>query len=151
MAGLINYCEAAEQAEILQTTPTPRPAVFLDRDGVLIEEVGYLADPGQVVLIAGAGPAIAALNRAGIPAVVVTNQAGIARGYLSEARLAEIHGRLAALLAAEGARIDASTTAPTILPTGLFLTGPCALAASPNPGCCSKRQPTWESICRDRS
>jgi D-glycero-D-manno-heptose 1,7-bisphosphate phosphatase len=91
----------------LETSPTLRPAVFLDRDGVLIEEVGYLADPCQVVLIPGAGPAIASLNRAGIPVVVVTNQAGIARGYLSESRLAEIHGRLEALLAAEGARIDA--------------------------------------------
>jgi D-glycero-D-manno-heptose 1,7-bisphosphate phosphatase len=84
-----------------------RPAVFLDRDGVLIEEVGYLADPRQVVLIPGAGAAVAAINRAGIPVVLVTNQAGIARGYLSEARLAEIHQRLSALLAEEGGKIDA--------------------------------------------
>jgi D-glycero-D-manno-heptose 1,7-bisphosphate phosphatase len=90
-----------------ETRPTLRPAVFLDRDGVLIEEVGYLADPRQVVLIPGAGAAVAAMNRAGISVVLVTNQAGIARGHLSEARLAEIHRRLSALLAEEGGKINA--------------------------------------------
>jgi D-glycero-D-manno-heptose 1,7-bisphosphate phosphatase len=99
--------ETADGMAAQDTSPTLRPALFLDRDGVLIEEVGYLADPDQVKLIPRAGAAIARLNRAGVPVVLVTNQAGIARGYLTEARLAEIHRRLSALLTAEAAKIDA--------------------------------------------
>jgi D-glycero-D-manno-heptose 1,7-bisphosphate phosphatase len=83
-----------------------RAAVFLDRDGVLVEEVGYLSEVGQVRLIAGAAEAVAALNRAGMPVVVVTNQAGVARGYFSEERVAEVHRFLDGLLAARGARVD---------------------------------------------
>ena len=65
-----------------------RDAVFLDRDGTLIEEVNYLAHPEQVRLIPGAADAVRALNAAGVLVVVVTNQAGVARGYFPEARLA---------------------------------------------------------------
>jgi D-glycero-D-manno-heptose 1,7-bisphosphate phosphatase len=83
-----------------------RPAVFLDRDGVIVEEVNYLADPRQVRLIPGAAEAIAKLNRAGWPVVVVTNQAGVARGYFPESRIAEVHDHLSKLLAGHGARID---------------------------------------------
>ena len=85
----------------------PRPAVFLDRDGTLIEEVNYLAHPDQVRLIPGAAEAVARLNRAGWPVVVVTNQAGVARGYFPEDRIAVVHSHLAGLLAAFGARVDA--------------------------------------------
>jgi D-glycero-D-manno-heptose 1,7-bisphosphate phosphatase len=84
----------------------PRPAIFLDRDGVIIEETGYLSDPAQVVLIPGAAEAIARLNQAGIPVVVVTNQAGVARGYYTESRIHEIHARLDELLRRHGAHID---------------------------------------------
>ena len=83
------------------------PAVFLDRDGTIIEEVNYLARVDQVKLIPGAADAIARLNRAGAPVVVVTNQAGVARGYFPEERVAEIHAHLSALLAESGARVDA--------------------------------------------
>lgn len=85
---------------------TPRASVLLDRDGVIVEDVGYLADPERLAFIAGAPQAIARLNAAGLPVAVVTNQAGIARGYLTEARLHEIHARLDALLAEHGARVD---------------------------------------------
>lgn len=84
-----------------------RPAVFLDRDGVIVEEVGYLGHPDQLRLLPGAAAAIRALNLRGLPTVVVTNQAGVARGYFSEARVAEIHAALSQMLAVEGARIDA--------------------------------------------
>lgn len=84
-----------------------RAAVFLDRDGTLNEEVDFLTDPDELVLVPGAGAAVRALNDAGLAAVVVTNQSGIARGLLDEAGLARIHARLAELLAAQGARIDA--------------------------------------------
>jgi D-glycero-D-manno-heptose 1,7-bisphosphate phosphatase len=84
-----------------------RPAVFLDRDGVVIEEVEYLAEVGQVRLIPGAAAGIAALNARGIPVVVATNQAGVARGLFPEGRVGQVHAQLARLLAAEGARVDA--------------------------------------------
>jgi D-glycero-D-manno-heptose 1,7-bisphosphate phosphatase len=83
-----------------------RAALFLDRDGVIVREVEYLADPSQVVLIPGAAAAIARLNAAALPVVVVTNQAGVARGYFSEARVDDVHRHLSQLLEIEGARID---------------------------------------------
>jgi D-glycero-D-manno-heptose 1,7-bisphosphate phosphatase len=89
-----------------------RPAVFLDRDGTIIEEVGYLADPAAVVLIDGAAAAIARLNAAGVPVVVVTNQAGVARGYFPEECVGRVHDRLDELLAREGARVDGYFVCP---------------------------------------
>jgi D-glycero-D-manno-heptose 1,7-bisphosphate phosphatase len=85
---------------------TPKPAFFLDRDGVLIEEVHYLAAPDQVRLIPGAAEAVARLNGLGIPVVVVTNQSGVARGHFPETRVAEVHAHLDHLLADRGAAID---------------------------------------------
>jgi D-glycero-D-manno-heptose 1,7-bisphosphate phosphatase len=80
--------------------------VFLDRDGTLVEEVPYLHEPDRVVLVAGAGTALAALAAAGFALVLVTNQAGVARGYYDEAAVAAVHRRLAALLARDGVRLD---------------------------------------------
>ncbi|MBN9119079.1 MAG: HAD-IIIA family hydrolase, partial [Planctomycetes bacterium] len=65
----------------------PREAVFLDRDGTLIEEVNYLSSPEQVRLIPGADAAVRRLNAAGALVVVVTNQAGVARGFFPESRV----------------------------------------------------------------
>ncbi|MCI0704798.1 MAG: D-glycero-beta-D-manno-heptose 1,7-bisphosphate 7-phosphatase [Planctomycetia bacterium] len=84
----------------------PREAVFLDRDGTLIEEVHYLAEPEQVRLIANAAQAVRKLNEAGVLVVVVTNQAGVARGYFPESHVFEVHEHLSALLAQRGARLD---------------------------------------------
>lgn len=84
----------------------PRPAVFFDRDGTLNVEVDFLRDPDDLVMLPGAAAAVARVNAAGLPAVLVTNQSGIARGYLDEARLAEIHERLARELERESARLD---------------------------------------------
>jgi D-glycero-D-manno-heptose 1,7-bisphosphate phosphatase len=82
-------------------------AIFLDRDGTLIEEVGYLDRPERVVLYPYAADAIRALNRAGLRIVMVTNQSGVARGFFTEALVEEVHRHIAALLARGGARIDA--------------------------------------------
>jgi D-glycero-D-manno-heptose 1,7-bisphosphate phosphatase len=82
-------------------------AVFLDRDGTLIEEVGYLDRPERVILYPYAVDAIRAFNRAGLVTVIVTNQSGVARGFFTEAVVADVHRRIADLLAAGGARIDA--------------------------------------------
>ncbi len=79
------------------------PAVFLDRDGVIIEEERWLARVEQVRLIDGCAAAIRRLNQAGVPVVVVTNQSGVARGLFPEERIAEVHARLDRLLADKGA------------------------------------------------
>jgi D-glycero-D-manno-heptose 1,7-bisphosphate phosphatase len=84
---------------------TPRPAIFLDRDGVLIEDVHYLAAPEQVRLVPGSAEAIAALNRAGWPVVVVTNQAGVGKGLFPVEAVGEVHAHLSALLATFGATV----------------------------------------------
>ncbi len=82
-------------------------AVFLDRDGTMIEEVNYLSSPEQVRLIPGTVEAIRRWNHLGVKVVVVTNQAGVARGYFPESRVAEVHSHLSAVLAEGGATIDA--------------------------------------------
>lgn len=81
-------------------------AVFLDRDGTINEEVGYLSRPDQLRLIPGASRAIRLINEGGMKAVVVTNQSGVARGYFSEEMVETIHGRLDEMLREKGARID---------------------------------------------
>ncbi len=87
---------------------SPGPALFLDRDGVLIEDTGYLHDPAGAVLIPGIAALVAACNRAGVPVVVVTNQSGIGRGYYGWPDFSAVQARLAAMLAAAaaGARLD---------------------------------------------
>jgi D-glycero-D-manno-heptose 1,7-bisphosphate phosphatase len=88
-----------------------RPAVFLDRDGTLVEEVPYLHDPERVVLLPGVG-ALAAAAAAGYALVVVTNQAGVARGLYDEAAVDAVHRRLGELLAGVGVRLDAALHCP---------------------------------------
>ncbi len=83
-----------------------RPAVFLDRDGTLIEDVGYLADPSKVRVYRGAAPALRALRAAGYLLFVVTNQSGVARGYFPESAVKKVHRLLQARLKSQGARID---------------------------------------------
>jgi D-glycero-D-manno-heptose 1,7-bisphosphate phosphatase len=83
-----------------------RPAAFLDRDGTLIQDRHYLRDPSAMRLLPGVAEAIARLNRAGVAAVVVTNQSGIARGLLSEADYQAAVAKLDQLLEAGGARVD---------------------------------------------
>ena len=90
-----------------RSTNALRPALFLDRDGTINRHIGYLDRPGQIELLPGVGAAIRRLNQAGVLAVVVTNQAVIARGQCSEADLAQIHERLRELLAQYGAHLDA--------------------------------------------
>ena len=83
-----------------------RPAVFLDRDGTLIEERGYLSKLEDIALFADTAAALRRLRDAGFALVVVTNQAGIARGYFDEAFVQKAHRYLGEMLAAEGIVID---------------------------------------------
>ena len=84
-----------------------KSAVFLDRDDTIIRDVPYLNDPQAIQLLPGAAEAIRRLNEARIPAIMVTNQSGIARGFLTEEILSSIHDRLIRLLGNRGALIDA--------------------------------------------
>ncbi len=88
--------------------PALRGVVFFDRDGTLIADEHYLSDPERVRLRPGAAAAVRAVHDAGLAAVVVTNQSGIARGMFTEADYEAVRARLDALLAAEGARLDLS-------------------------------------------
>jgi D-glycero-D-manno-heptose 1,7-bisphosphate phosphatase len=89
-----------------------KPAFFLDRDGTLNEEVDYLSDPEQLVLIPGAASAVARLNALGIPVVVVTNQSGIGRRKYGWQDFAAVMKRMETLLALENAWIDAVYASP---------------------------------------
>lgn len=92
--------------------PFRRAAAFLDRDGTIIRDTGFLHDPAQVALLPGAASAIRRFNAAGLPVVIVSNQSGIARGLYPESAYHAVQARLVELLAAEGARIDASYFCP---------------------------------------
>ena len=83
-----------------------RRAVFLDRDGTLLEHYDYLTDPDQVRLAPHAGAALRQLRERDYVLVLITNQSAVARGMITEAKLSEIHGRMKALLAREGVFLD---------------------------------------------
>jgi D-glycero-D-manno-heptose 1,7-bisphosphate phosphatase len=83
-----------------------RRAIIMDRDGTVCEEVGYVNHVERLRLIAGSAEAVRQANRAGFQTVLVTNQAGVARGYMSEEIVGETHDRLRELLAEHDARMD---------------------------------------------
>jgi D-glycero-D-manno-heptose 1,7-bisphosphate phosphatase len=91
---------------------SPAPALFLDRDGVIIEEKGYIAKPEDVELLAGLPELIIEAKKLGMAVVEVTNQAGIGRGYFGWSDFVRVENRLTELLAARGAAIDAVFACP---------------------------------------
>ncbi len=97
------------------------PAAFLDRDGTLIEEREYLAEPEQVRLLPGVAAGLRALRDAGYRLIVVTNQSGIARGLIRPDQYEGVRRRIDALLAAEGVALDAVYHCPH----HPDITGPC--------------------------
>jgi D-glycero-D-manno-heptose 1,7-bisphosphate phosphatase len=90
-----------------------RPAVYLDRDGTLIEFVHYLRDPSEVRVVAGGAEAVNRLQAAGFACVVVTNQSVIGRGLLTEVGLAEVHEEMHRQLAEAGVTLDGVYFCPT--------------------------------------
>ncbi len=89
-----------------------RPGVFLDRDGTINEQMGYINHISRFHLLPGVGSAIKLLNDKNIPVAVVTNQSGLARGYFPAELLTDVHDRMQELLAEEGARIDGIYVCP---------------------------------------
>ncbi|WP_456431506.1 D-glycero-alpha-D-manno-heptose-1,7-bisphosphate 7-phosphatase [Thermosulfuriphilus sp.] len=89
-----------------------QPVVFLDRDGTINEEVGYLSDPRQLRLIPGAAEGIRELKLKGFRIVVITNQSGVARGYFDLDAVRTVNERLIELLEKEGAKIDGIYVCP---------------------------------------
>ena len=103
----IGVPEDLKRAQVLIPAMQRRPAAFLDRDGVLIMDDGYPYDPAKVTWIPGAAAAVKRLNDLGYYVFVVTNQAGVARGYFNEHQLKRLHEWMAMELAAQGAHVDA--------------------------------------------
>ncbi len=81
-------------------------AVFLDRDGTIIRDREYLADPAGVEILKGAASGIRALRQAGFMVMLASNQSGVARGFFTEQDIWRVHERMQELLAAEGAELD---------------------------------------------
>ncbi|MGH2710213.1 MAG: D-glycero-alpha-D-manno-heptose-1,7-bisphosphate 7-phosphatase [Actinomycetota bacterium] len=106
-----------------------RAAVFLDRDGTVIDEVGHLGEPERVVVLPGVPDALRRLADAGYALVMVTNQAGVARGYFTEADVEAVNAHTAELLLAEGVKLDGWYHCPH----HPDFTGPCA-CRKPAPG-----------------
>ena len=100
---------------------TAHRAVFLDRDGTIVADPGFLHEPGTLSLLRGAASAIRRLNDAGWLVVTVSNQSGIARGLYDTAAYAAVQRRLVELLAAHGARLDGAY----LCPHHPDITGPC--------------------------
>jgi histidinol-phosphate phosphatase family protein len=97
-------------------------AVFLDRDGTIMEDAHYIKSPKQVRLLPGAAAAVRRINDAQVPAIVVTNQSGISRGIFTVEDYEAVRQQFESLLAAEGAHIDASYYCPH----HPNVTGPCS-------------------------
>lgn len=96
-----------------------KTGVFLDRDDTIIKDIPYLKDPDKIELMPGAAGAIRLLNEKAIPAIIITNQSGIARGLFDEAALDAVHERLRKMLAEDSASIDAIYSCPH-LPEGVI-------------------------------
>ena len=109
LAGLSRTSGLSGSHQTNQTNQTSHlhgGVVFLDRDGTLNKDPGYLNNPDAVRLLPGVGPAIARLNAAGLKTVVVSNQSGVGRGLIEPDALEAIHHRMRQLLAEDGARLD---------------------------------------------
>ena len=84
-----------------------RPAAFLDRDGTIIEDKGFLADPSGVEILPTVVDALRLLERGGFATVVISNQSGVARGYFDDDAVRAVNGEIARQLASDGIAIDA--------------------------------------------
>jgi D-glycero-D-manno-heptose 1,7-bisphosphate phosphatase len=109
-------------------------ALFLDRDGVVVEETEYLCRVEDIKIVPGAAAAIAAANNRKIPVVLITNQAGIGRGYYGWSEFAAVQSALAAALETHGAFLDAVYACPYHPDGKGAFAHPDHPARKPNPG-----------------
>jgi D-glycero-D-manno-heptose 1,7-bisphosphate phosphatase len=114
---------------VLVSDRRTRPACFIDRDGTVMADTHYPSDPDAVRLIPGVAEALAAVNARDIPVVIITNQGGIARGFLTESQYQSVRARLDALLHAAGVSVLDTYHCPHWEP----VSGPCA-CRKPAPG-----------------
>jgi D-glycero-D-manno-heptose 1,7-bisphosphate phosphatase len=112
----------------------PRSALFLDRDGVVVEEVNYLSRPEDVRLIPGAVETIAAANRLGVPVILITNQSGIGRGYYGWDAFAAVQRTILDRLGRAEAFVDAVYACPYHADGIAPYRYPDHPARKPNPG-----------------
>jgi len=110
--GRRNLRSREDGLEAATAASDARAAVFLDRDGVLNVDHGYVGDASRLEWIAGARRAVRRLNEAGLLVIVITNQSGVARGLFDLAAVERLHEVMRADLAVEGARIDAFYVCP---------------------------------------
>src|SRR5262249_12292519 len=120
--------------EVLERPAGGRPALFLDRDGVLVQEAGYLHRIEEIRIIPGAAKVIAVANKRRIPVIIITNQSGIGRGYYGWAAFRSVQDTIVASFATEGARIDAVYACAHHPEAEGVLAHPNHTARKPNPG-----------------
>lgn len=101
-----------EQILVPFEAASPTPALFLDRDGVIVEEVGFLKHPEDVRIIAGAAGIVARANRFGLAVVIVSNQSGIGRGLFDWNDFDRVQARILAAMAANGAVVNGVFACP---------------------------------------
>jgi D-glycero-D-manno-heptose 1,7-bisphosphate phosphatase len=120
--------------QILKRPAPGRPALFLDRDGAVVQETGYLHRAKDIRVIPGAAKVIVAANQRSVPVIMVTNQSGIGRGYYGWTEFKSVQDAIIALLAADGATIDAIYACAHHPEAEGVLAHPNHPARKPNPG-----------------
>jgi len=120
--------------EVFPSCNRDAPALFLDRDGVIVEEVDYLHRVEDIAICAAAAAVISAANALAIPVVLVTNQAGIGRGYYGWAEFRAVQEAIQSAIAAEGAHFDAIYACPYHHEGKGAFAHPDHPARKPNPG-----------------
>jgi D-glycero-D-manno-heptose 1,7-bisphosphate phosphatase len=120
--------------QVLRRPARGRPALFLDRDGAVVDEAGYLQRIEDIRVIPGAEKVIAAANLRSVPVVMVTNQSGIGRGYFGWTEFKSIQDAIVASLAAAGATVDAVYACAHHPEAKGVLAHPNHPARKPNPG-----------------
>lgn len=121
-----------------------RPAVFLDKDGTLIDDVPFNVDPARVTLALGAGAALRALKAHGFLLIVVSNQAGVAMGRFPLKALAGVERRILELLAPSGASIDAFYYCPHLPQAANVRYAVQCLCRKPQPGLLRRAARDWQ-------
>jgi D-glycero-D-manno-heptose 1,7-bisphosphate phosphatase len=116
------------------SSPALRPAVFIDRDGTLSEEVGYINHMGRFRLLSFAVDAVRLVNQSGYLAILVTNQAGVARGYFPEPLVEEVHRSVVQRMTEGGAHLDGIFYCPHHPSAGAAPYRQDCLCRKPKPG-----------------